>query len=82
MGNNPINGVDPDGGVWIPKVNDDGSVSYIAEAGDTAGTFASQYGVSLDQANALIGTDNIQAGVTSVSGQSVFNLNPYNLKKF
>jgi len=81
MGNNPISRIDPDGGEddWVPTVNADGSTSYVAEAGDTAQTFADQYGVSLDQAQSLIGTDNIQAGITAVSGQSVFNMNPYGL---
>ncbi|MFY7669751.1 RHS repeat domain-containing protein [Tenacibaculum sp. MEBiC06402] len=76
MGNNPINGVDSDGGLflWKPKLNNDGSTSYIAESGDTAQSFADQYGVTLKQAQELIGTDNIIAGETSVSGQDVFNM--------
>jgi hypothetical protein len=55
MGNNPISRVDPDGGEdwWIPKVNDDGSVSYIAEAGDTFDTFVEQFGT--DALNDIVG---------------------------
>jgi RHS repeat-associated protein len=47
MGNNPMNRIDKDGGKsdWIPKVNDNGSVSYIAESGDDLTTFINQFGV-------------------------------------
>lgn len=59
---------------WIPTVNSDGTVSYVAEKGDTSETFANQFGLSKEQAIKLIGTDEIQPGITTISGQSVFNL--------
>ncbi len=81
MGNNPINGVDPDGGFfWDPKVNDDGSISYIAAEGDTVDSFAEQYGVERELALQLIGSEKVIAGKTIVSGDDVYSLNPYNLK--
>ncbi|MCB4797229.1 RHS repeat-associated core domain-containing protein [Neotamlana laminarinivorans] len=74
MGNNPINGVDPDGAFWKPILNDDGTTTYVAEKGDTVGTFAKQYGVSRSEARELIGSEAVTAGVTKVSGQDVFNM--------
>jgi hypothetical protein len=71
MGNNPINLIDPDGGSteWVPTVNPDGSTSYIAEKGDNAATFASQFGVTPAQANIIVGTGTKQG--CEVSGQTV-----------
>ncbi len=77
MGNNPIKKIDPDGGSteeWKPVVSTDGSVSYIAEAGDTVQSFAQQYGISMDQASSLIDANSIEAGVTTVSGTDVGNM--------
>ena len=54
MGNNPINGTDPDGAFWKPIVNADGSVSYVAEENDTVQSFVDQYGVTYDQAKGLL----------------------------
>ena len=59
---------------WKPVLNDDGSVSYVAENGDSDETFAEQYGVSVNQARQLIGTDNVKAGITKVSGTDVSNM--------
>jgi len=43
--NNPIVFADPSGANadWIPEVNEDGTVSYIAEEGDSAATLAEQF---------------------------------------
>ena len=82
--NNPISNIDPTGMMswdwredeWIPKVNSDGSTSYIAEAGDSAATLSSQYGIDISQAEAITGTsgtNEIAAG-TEVSGQDVANV--------
>ena len=80
--NNPvfyvdINGEGVDENEWIPKVNNDGSTSYVAEKGDSVGTFMSQYGVSKEHAETLVGCDPVVAGETEVSGQDVWSLNPY-----
>ncbi len=72
MGNNWMNGIDPDGAKWVPKVADDGTITYVAENGDSAATFASQYGVDLDKAKELIGSEVI-AGVTVVTGQQALD---------
>jgi len=56
---------------WKPVVNDDGSVDYVAEERDSEETFAQQYGVTVNQAKSLIGSRNVVAGETSVSGKSV-----------
>ncbi len=58
---NPINFTDPTGMVaeksdWIPKINEDGSTSYIEEKGDNASTLASQYGLDQDVAENLYST--------------------------
>ncbi|AOR27535.1 Rhs family-like protein [Formosa sp. Hel1_33_131] len=76
MGNNPINGTDPDGAFWKPIVNADGSVSYVAEENDTVQSFVDQYGVTYDQAKGLLNgnENNIQAGVTTVSGRNVYDM--------
>ncbi|QTY28290.1 RHS repeat-associated core domain-containing protein [Flavobacterium sp. CS20] len=59
--NNPIRYTDPTGMApeqsdWIPKVNEDGSTSYIAEKGDNASTLASQYDLDQDVADNLYST--------------------------
>jgi RHS repeat-associated protein len=72
MLNDPINFVDPTGmaAEWIPKVNEDGSTSYIAEAGDDASTLQSQYGLDDGVAEQVIGDKEIKTGDV-VSGQDV-----------
>ncbi|NER14552.1 hypothetical protein GWK08_13945 [Leptobacterium flavescens] len=75
MMNNPINFIDPDGMAarWIPRVLEDGTVVYIAEAGDSAETLSSQYNISQDEAEAITGTEGntkIKKG-TQISGQTV-----------
>ncbi|MFD0863984.1 RHS repeat-associated core domain-containing protein [Sungkyunkwania multivorans] len=75
MMDNPINFIDPDGrsAVWVPKVNEDGSTSYIAEVGDSAETLSSQYGISQDQAEEITdtsGDEEIDEG-TEISGETV-----------
>jgi len=78
MSDNPINFIDPNGmaSMWIPQVNEDGSTSYIAEAGDSAESMASQYGLSQDDAEAITGTtgDTEIAEGTEVSGETVNNV--------
>ena len=54
--NNPINMIDPDGRApdWIKQNNDDGSVTYIAEQGDSAESLEEQHGVPFEVGNAII----------------------------
>ena len=84
--NNPINFIDPDGlSPWIPEVDHNGSVTYIAEEGDNAETFASQYGLSREDAETITvssGSKAIKAGtkvkgatVAEVTGSEVLSLN-------
>ncbi len=61
---------------WIPKVNKDGSTSYIAEDGDNALTLQEQYGLSKKSAIALY--SKMKNGV--ISGQDVMDENPYKLR--
>ncbi|WP_339609458.1 RHS repeat-associated core domain-containing protein [uncultured Planktosalinus sp.] len=72
--NNPVRYTDPTGLMeWDPQVNEDGSTSYIAEAGDSAETFASQYGFDQETAETITGTTGnteIAEG-TEVSGGKV-----------
>lgn len=84
MNDNPINFIDPTGlaAEWIPKVNEDGSTSYIAEAGDSASTLQSQYGLGEGVAEQIIGDRKIQTGdvvsgqdVSDVTGSDVLKLN-------
>src|SRR5690606_16283741 len=58
MMNNPLNFIDPTGmaAEWIPSVNENGSTTYTAEAGDSANTLSSQYGISQSDAEAITGT--------------------------
>ena len=81
--NNPILYIDPNGEYWKPTVGDDGIVSYVAEEGDDVQSFVDQYGVSYKQAKKLLNGNehNIQAGLTSVSGDDVKAMNPYGLEE-
>ncbi|MCV6630233.1 MAG: RHS repeat-associated core domain-containing protein [Flavobacteriaceae bacterium] len=80
---NPIMFTDPTGmgPEWVPKVNSNGSITYVAEKGDTVDTFADQYGISREKAKELIGSETVIAGVTSVSGDQVYEMNPYGQEK-
>lgn len=78
MSDNPINFIDPTGmaAEWIPKINADGSASYIAEDGDSAATLSSQYGISQNDAEAITGSSGdteIKEG-TEISGETVNNV--------
>jgi len=72
---NPINFIDPTGlaAEWIGEVDDEGQTNYIAEKGDTKETFASQYGLSSEQAGLITGNQTIKEG-SVVSGQNVFDV--------
>ena len=69
MKNNPVNFVDPTGmaAEWIPKLNENGSTSYIKEANDSAATLQSQFGLSEKEAGAVY--SNLDNG--EISGESV-----------
>ncbi|MCM5662806.1 RHS repeat-associated core domain-containing protein [Galbibacter mesophilus] len=73
--NNPLSFIDPDGKsiLWKPEIKENGSVTYIAEKGDSAKTLSSQYGISQDKAEEITGTtgDTKIAEGTEVSGQEV-----------
>jgi len=78
MGNNPISRVDPDGGEdWIPKVNDDGSVSYSAEAGDTFDTFIEQFGT--EALNDIVGQNFSLLGGPIEEGFTMFSNTLYKM---
>ncbi len=75
MNDNPINYIDPTGmaSEWIPDVADDGTISYIAEAGDSAQSMSDQFGIDLSAAEAITdskGSNVIDTG-KSVSGEKV-----------
>ena len=89
-GNNS-NGGKPKG-AWTPKVEDDGSVSYVASNGSSAETLAKQYtiGNDLSEDEQLViaekitgtkGNENIKSG-TVVSGQSVIDQTDSPILKF
>lgn len=69
---NPINLIDPDGkaAIWKGEVNDEGQTYYVPEKGDTKETFASQYGLTIQQATEIVGN----GPVGNVAGQTVFNV--------
>ena len=71
--NNPIVFADPSGANadWIPLVNEDGTVSYIAEEGDSAETLQEQYDLEDGQAEEIIGDQEVVAGQTTISGVDV-----------
>jgi RHS repeat-associated protein len=74
LNNNPMSFIDPTGmsSDWIPKVNEDGSISYIAEKGDTAETFAKQYNISMTDAQKIVG--NTTSEGTEITGQQVVDV--------
>jgi len=72
--NNPvmfmdINGMGVDEQDWIPTLDDNGDVSYVAEEGDNAQTFATQFDVSKSEAKQIV-PDDIKTGET-ISGDKV-----------
>ena len=79
--NNPIffvdiNGMGTEEQEWIPVVNSNGSVSYVAEEGDSAKTLASQYNLSLKTAEKITQTKGdvkIKEG-SKISGQTVLDI--------
>lgn len=75
MNNNPIAMIDPTGmsADWVPKLNEDGTTSYIAEEGDSAATLSEQYGIDQQQAEEITGTtgDTEIAEGTEISGEQV-----------
>ena len=60
MGNNPINGVDPDGAKFLWKPDKNGNL--IAEAGDNANTLSKYLNISVSEATSLIESQNLQLG--------------------
>jgi hypothetical protein len=73
---NPIKYIDPTGmELWLPVVDDLANVTYVAEKGDNAKTFESQYGLSTTDATKILQKNNlptdgdIKEGST-VSGES------------
>ncbi len=69
--NNPILRVDPSGMLdWIPEVDKNNNVNYIAESGDNATTLQKQFGLKEGQAEKIIGNGTINTG-DRVSGKSV-----------
>ena len=77
--NSPVSFIDPDGMApfWIQQVNDDGSTSLIAEAGDSAASLADQFDIDINQAERLTGTignEIIKTG-TKISGEEVAAVN-------
>ena len=64
-----INGMGTEEQDWIPQVDDSGNVSYVAEEGDNAETFAKQFGLNEKVAKQIV-PDNIKPG-ESVSGEKV-----------
>ncbi len=75
MMNNPLSFIDPDGraALWVPKVNDDGTTTYVAEEGDSADSLSEQYGIDQKQAEKITGTtgDTEITEGTEVSGEQV-----------
>ncbi len=76
--NNPMYFVDPDGmqareNDWKGEVDDAGKVSYTSEAGDSAKTLSTQYGITQTEAEKITGTkeDEKIDVETKVSGEKV-----------
>ena len=72
--NNPVSFNDPMGDIpWKGQVDDEGHTYYEAEKGDTKATFASQYGLTPEQATQIVGNGPIKQG-SLVAGQNVFDV--------
>ena len=77
VANSPLVFIDPTG-MWIQQVNEDGSITYIAEEGDSAWSFFEQYGeaegFTADQANQVI--QDIFGKNRVVDGKEFSNVKP------
>jgi RHS repeat-associated protein len=62
IGNNPANGVDPDGSEWVPDANG----NLVAEAGDNAQTLAAYLHISVSEAQGMIGSQGLITTGTQV----------------
>ena len=73
--NNPIYWADPSGAnaEWIPQVDKNGNINYVAEQGDSAQTLSQQFGISQETAEEITGTtgDTEITEGTEVSGETV-----------
>jgi len=75
---NPIFFIDPDGMApqandWIPNVDNEGNISYVAEAGDSSKSLSNQFGIKQGDAEKITGTigdTKIEEG-TAVTGKKV-----------
>ncbi|WP_299223812.1 RHS repeat domain-containing protein [uncultured Psychroserpens sp.] len=59
---------------WTASIDDNGMTTYTAGELASVDSFAEQYGIDKSQASQLIGDDPIVPGVTTVSGQDVFEM--------
>lgn|GEM_PF-3477324 len=87
VANNPINLFDPNG-MWIAKVDDNGSAFYVAEEGDDFMSFMDQYDISEEDALKVFEKNNLSVGLddgrkTVTEGSSVRGAGflKYNLSK-
>ena len=72
-GSNPVNLVDPDGR-WVPGIDEDGNVTYVAEEGDSFKTFQSQYGLSRVETAKILGDRGEICKNDVVKGKDVKNV--------
>ncbi|MCK5676953.1 MAG: hypothetical protein KAH72_00550 [Flavobacteriaceae bacterium] len=76
--NNPIVFADPSGANadWIPEVDKQGNISYVAETGDSAKTLSDQFGIKQSDAEKITestGSTKIDKG-TKVTGEKVVSV--------
>ena len=72
-GSNPVNLEDPDGR-WVPGIDEDGNVTYVAEEGDSFKTFQSQYGLSRVETAKILGDREEICKNDVVKGKDVKNV--------